>query len=65
MKLATAPAKYDSGDQARVRAAVEDADRQNLKRGVAASFLLMTKPDGTVGRLTIDSSGTPIWTALP
>lgn len=64
MKLSAPPTQYDAADQARVRGDLERADNQNLKRGVAATYLLMTKPDGTVGKLTINSSGVPIWTAL-
>lgn len=64
MKLSGAPPKYDAGDQARMRGALEQADAQNVKSAVAVTYLLMTKPDGTVGRLTINSSGAPIWTAL-
>lgn len=64
MKLAPAPPQYDPADQARVRAEIERADRQNLKRGAAAPFLLLSKPDGTVGKLTVNSSGALSWTAL-
>ena len=41
MKLAPAPPQYDPADQARVRAEIERADAQNVKRGVAAPFLLL------------------------
>ena len=64
MKLAPAPAAYDPADQARVRAQIERADAQNLKRGVAATYLLLAKADGTVGKLTVNSSGALTWTAL-
>lgn len=64
MKLAAAPAQYDAGDQARLRGALERADDQNLKRGVALPFLLLSKPDGTVGRLAVNSAGVLTWTAL-
>lgn len=64
MKLAAAPAVYDAGDQARARAALERADADNLKRGVALPFLLLKKPDGTVGRLCVDNTGAITWTAL-
>ena len=64
MKLAPAPAQYDPADQARVRAEIEKADALNLKRGAAAAFLLLSKPDGTVGKLTVNSSGVLIWSAL-
>ncbi|HUO23649.1 MAG TPA: hypothetical protein VMU59_14125 [Caulobacteraceae bacterium] len=64
MKLAAAPARYDAADQARLRGALEQADADNLKRGVALPFVLLAKPDGTVGRLTVDSSGALIWTAI-
>lgn len=64
MKLAPAPPQYDPADQARVRAEIERADAQSLKRGSAAAFLLLSKPDGTVGKLTVTSAGTLTWTAL-
>ena len=64
MKLASAPPQYDAGDQARLRGALERADDQNLKRGVAQSFLLLSKPDGTVGKLTVNSSGVLGWAPL-
>ncbi|MEI9890923.1 MAG: hypothetical protein WDN45_10420 [Caulobacteraceae bacterium] len=65
MKLAPAPLAYDAADQARLRAEVERADAQNLKRGVAATYLLLAKADGTVGKLTVNGSGVLVWTALP
>lgn len=64
MKLSTPTPSYDAGDQARMRGALQRADAENVKRSAAVDFVLMTKPDGTVGRLTINSSGAPIWTAL-
>lgn len=64
MKLAPAPPIYDPADQARVRAEIERADAQNLKRGVAATYLLLKTATGTVGKLTVDSSGALRWTAL-
>jgi hypothetical protein len=65
MKLAPAPPIYDAADQARVRAEIERADAQNLKRGVASTYLLLRKADGTVGKLTVNSSGVLTWSALP
>jgi hypothetical protein len=62
--LAAAPAKYDPADQARLRGALERADAENLKRGTAQAFLLLAKPDGTVGKLTVNGSGVVVWTAL-
>lgn len=64
MKLAVAPPAYSQADQAQMRGALALADDQNLKRQTAVTFLLMSKPDGTVGRLTVNSSGNLIWTAL-
>lgn len=64
MKLAPAPPTYDPADQTRVRAEVERADAQNLKRGVAASHILLSKPDGTVGKLTVNDAGVLTWTPL-
>ncbi len=64
MRLAAAPARYDPADQARLRGALEQADADNLKRGVALPFVLLSKPDGTVGKLAVDSSGAVTWTAI-
>jgi hypothetical protein len=64
VKLAVAPGAYDRSDQAQMRGALERADQQTIKRGVAEPFLLLSKPDGTVGKLSVNSSGTVIWTAL-
>ena len=65
MKLAPAPTAYDPADQARVRAEVERADGQNLKRGVAAPYLLLAASDnGRVGKLTVNSSGVLTWKVL-
>jgi hypothetical protein len=64
VKLSSAPPLYDPADQVRLRAELERADAQNLKRGVAAPFLLLAKPDGTVGKLTVTSGGALVWTAL-
>lgn len=64
MKLAPAPAAYDAADQARMRAEIERADAHNLKRGAATTYILLSKPDGTVGKLTVNSAGVPTWTAI-
>lgn len=64
MKLPAAPPLYDPADQSRLRGALERADEQTLKRGVAQPFLLLSRPDGTVGKLTVSNSGVLSWTAL-
>lgn len=64
LKLGKAPSDYDGADQARMRAAIERADGQNLKRDVATTYLLLSKPDGTVGKLTVNSAGVLTWTAI-
>jgi hypothetical protein len=64
MKLAAAPPTYDPGDQSRLRGALEQADAENLKRGIAQPYLLLSKPDGTVGKLTVDGTGAVSWTVL-
>lgn len=64
MKLAPAPATYEAADQARVRAEIERADAQNIKRGQAVTYVLLSKADGTVGKLTVSSSGVLTWTAI-
>lgn len=47
-----------------MRGAIEDADQQNLKLGVSRDHYLLSKPDGTVGKLTVNGSGVLVWTAL-
>lgn len=64
MKLSAAPTTYDPGDQARMRQAIQDADRDNLKRGVAMDHLLLAAPNGTVGKLTVSDAGVLAWTPL-
>jgi hypothetical protein len=64
MKLAVAPAAYHREDQARMRGALERADDQNLKRGVAAAELLLSAPNGQVWRVTVSNSGALSATAL-
>jgi hypothetical protein len=65
VKLPVAPAQYDPGDQARLRGALERADDQSLKRGVALPFLLLASANGTVWKGVIDNAGALSWTALP
>ncbi len=57
MKLSVAPPNYDQDDQARLRGALEQADRQTLKRGIAAPELLLRAPNGGVWRLTVSDGG--------
>jgi hypothetical protein len=64
LKLPSAPGQYERDDQARMRGAIERADAQTLKRGVAVSYILLSKPDGTVGKLTVNGSGALTWTAI-
>jgi hypothetical protein len=64
MKLPAAPPAYDQTDQAQMRREMLTADKENLKRQSSETYILMSKPDGTVGKLTINAGGTPIWTAL-
>jgi hypothetical protein len=64
LKLAKAPEGYSASDQAQLRGQIEREDAQNIKKNTAVPHLLITKPDGTVGRLTIDSTGNPKWAAL-
>ena len=64
VKLPKAPAAYDPRDQAQLRDAIERADAQNLKRGAATTYILLSKPDGTVGKLTVNGSGVLTWTAI-
>lgn len=64
LKLPKAPAGYERDDQAQVRGALERADSQNLKRGAAVTYILLSKADGTVGKLTVNGSGVLTWTAI-
>jgi hypothetical protein len=64
LRLPKPPGQYDRDDQAQVRGALERADAQNLKRGVAVTYILLSKADGTVGKLTVNGSGVLTWTAI-
>ena len=64
LKLSATPRQYDPLDQSKMRSAIEQADKDNLKRGAAVDYLLLSKPDGTVGKLTVDNAGVLSWTAL-
>jgi hypothetical protein len=64
MNLGTAPRQYDAASEAKLRADLERILATCVQRGVSITYLLMSKPDGTVGKLTINAGGTPIWTAL-
>ena len=64
MKLPAPPPLYDPADQSRLRGALERADEQTLKRGVAQRYLLLSKDNGTVGKLTVSDAGVLTWTAL-
>jgi hypothetical protein len=64
MKLPVPPAGYDVGDQARMRGQVELADSQSLKRMTAEPFILLRRPDGVVGRLTVDNANALHFTPL-
>ena len=64
LKLPKAPGQYDRDDQAAMRGAIERADAQNLKRGVAVTYILLSKADGTVGKLTVNGAGVLVWTAI-
>jgi hypothetical protein len=64
LKLPVASATYSPADQAQMRGAIERADAQNLKRDAALPFVLLSKPDGSVGKLTVDNLGALHWTAL-
>lgn len=64
MILGSPPPVYDPKNEAQMRAALERADQQNLKRGVAASEWLLQAPNGTVYRGTISNAGALTWTAL-
>ena len=57
LKLGGAPARYDAGEEARNRAALERADAQNLKAGVAAARLLLRSPSGRVWAVTVNDAG--------
>lgn len=64
LKLPKPPGGYDREDQAQTRGALERADAQNLKRGTAVTYLLLSRADGTVGKLTVNGSGVLTWTPI-
>lgn len=48
-----------------MRRALEQADGQSVKKGVAVTYLLLAASDnGTVGKLTVTSAGVLSWAAL-
>jgi hypothetical protein len=65
MKLPIPPTAYDSGDQARTRGQIEQADAQNLKRLTAYDLILMRNAAGVVGEVRVNAAGQVIWSALP
>lgn len=59
MKLPLPPKTYDPRDQAQFRATIEQADQQNLKRGVSEAQVLLSSPNGTVWVVTVTDAGVP------
>jgi hypothetical protein len=61
MQLSRPGRNFDPQDEARVRAAIERADAENLKRGrdieVGGGRLILTSPDGTRFRLIVGNDG--------
>lgn len=69
MQLPTVPTRYVSPEWARAAVqALEEADRENLKRGVDLELvdeaLILRSPDGSRWALTVDNSGVLGTTAL-
>lgn len=62
MKLARAPERYDVQDQAQLRATVERADLENIKRGrdieLVRERLILRSPNGTRYVVTVSDTGT-------
>lgn len=64
MKLAAAPKVYDQTDQAQMRRELLTADAENVKKARAVPFILLQRPDGTVGKLTVDNANALSFTPL-
>ena len=66
LQLPNAPAQYDQRDQAIMRRALIDADRENAKQDREANLVrpVLTAPNGTRWLLTVDNTGTLGTTAL-
>ena len=68
MNLPQPPSAYDQNDQAQTRAALEQADAQNVKAGntieVAKGKLILTSPNGTRYNITVSNAGALVVTAL-
>jgi hypothetical protein len=68
MKLPTAPDKYDRSTQQKAQAIAEQADAQNLKRGVDIEMgkarVILTSPAGHRFALTVSDTGVVSTTAL-
>lgn len=60
---------YDPADEAKARALIEQADKQNMKTGanieiVGNQALILRSPNGTRWQLTVSNAGASVWTAL-
>jgi hypothetical protein len=61
MNLPSAPATYSQSDEANVRRALQDADKQNIKRGTdyytLGGRVIITSPNGSFFAITVDDAG--------
>jgi hypothetical protein len=61
MKLQRPPPRYDERDQTDVRAKIEQADDENVKRNrdyeVGAARIILKSPDGTRYAITVSNAG--------
>ena len=65
MKLSSAPLKYEPGDQARMRQAIQDADAQNVKKQTAQPAIYLTATDtGATMKMTVNAAGVMTWTQV-
>lgn len=68
MKLPTPADKYDRTLASEAHRLIEQADRQNLKRGedinLGSARVILTSPDGTRYALTVANGGTLSTTAV-
>jgi hypothetical protein len=62
MNLASAPEQYDPSDQRRLRAALEQADRESFKKGrdvelARGERLILKSPNGARWSIGVDDTG--------
>lgn len=70
MRLGKPPEAYNQLEQARLRAALEQADAQNLKKGAdilmgGSERIVLYSPNGTAYALQVNNAGTLSTAAYP